>query len=66
MNSQKKTIKKLQKDIKKKEIIDDKISILISELYQERHLELEREKKVLIDRFMLSTEGKGVVLENRL
>lgn len=66
MNSQKKTIKKLQSDIKKKEIIDDKISILISELYQERHLEHEREKKVLIDRFVLSTEGKGVVLENRL
>ncbi len=66
MNAQKKAIKKLQEDIKKKEIFDDKISTLISDLYQERHLEIEREKKVLLDRFIISTEGKGVVLENRL
>jgi hypothetical protein len=66
MNTQKKATKKLQMDIKKKEIFDDKISTLISDLYQERHLEREREKKVLLDRFILSTEGKGVVLENRL
>jgi hypothetical protein len=66
MNIQKKAIKKLQEDIKKKEIFDEKISTLISDLYQERHLEIEREKRVLLDRFILSTEGKGVVLENRL
>lgn len=66
MNVQKKTIKKLKEDVKKKEIFDEKISTLISDLYQERHLEIEREKKVLLDRFILSTEGKGVVLENRL
>ena len=66
MNAQKKAVKKLQDDIKKKEIFDDKISTLISDLYQKRHLEIEREKKVLLDRFILSTQGKGVVLENRL
>lgn len=66
MNVQEKAIKKLKEDIKKKEIFDDKISTLISDLYQERHLEIEREKKVLLDRFILSTEGKGIVLENRL
>lgn len=66
MKHQKKAIKKIQEDIKKKEIFDDKISTLISDLFQERHLEIEREKKVLLDRFILSTEGKGVVLENRL
>lgn len=66
MNPQKKAIKKLQEDIKKKEIFDEKISTLISDLYQERHLEIEREKKVLLDRFILSTEGKGVILENKL
>jgi isopropylmalate/homocitrate/citramalate synthase len=66
MNVQEKAIKKLKDDIKKKEIFDDKISTLISDLYQERHLEIEREKKVLLDRFILSTEGKGIVLENRL
>lgn len=66
MNVQEKAIKKLKEDIKKKEIFDDKISTLISDLYQERHLEIEREKKVLLDRCILSTEGKGIVLENRL
>jgi hypothetical protein len=66
MNAQEKAIKKLQEDIKKKEFFDEKISTLISDLYQERHLEIEREKKVLLDRFILSTEGKGIVLENRL
>ncbi len=65
MNAQKKAVKKLQEDIKKKEIFDEKNSALISDLYQERHLEIEREKKVLLDRFILSTEGKDVVLENR-
>lgn len=48
MNVQEKAIKKLKEDIKKKEIFDDKISTLISDLYQERHLEIEREKKVLL------------------
>jgi hypothetical protein len=66
MNVQEKAIKKLKEEIKKKEIFDKKISTLISDLYQERHLEIEREKRVLLDRFILSTEGKGVVLENRL
>lgn len=66
MNAHKKALKKLKEDIKKKEILDDKISTLISDLYKERHLEMEREKKVLLDRFILSTEGKGIVLENRL
>jgi hypothetical protein len=66
MNGPEKAIQKLQEDIKKKEIFEKKISTLISDLYQERHLEFEREKKVLLDRFILSTEGKGVVLENRL
>ena len=66
MNFQAKAIKKLKEDIKKKEILDEKISILISDLYEERHLEIEREKKVLLDRFMISTKGKDIVLENRL
>jgi len=66
MNVQEKAIKKLKEEIKKKEIFDKKISTLISDLYQERHLEIEREKRVLLDRFILSTEGKGVVLEHRL
>ena len=66
MNVQKKAIKRLKEDIKKKEIFDKKISTLISDLYKERHLEIEREKKVLLDRFILSTEGKGIFLENRL
>ena len=66
MSVQKKVIKKLKEDVKKKEIFDDKIFTLISDLYKERHLEVEREKKVLLDRFILSTEGKGIVLENRL
>lgn len=66
MNIQEKAIKKLKEDIKKKEVFDDKISTLISDLYQERYIEMEREKKVLLDRFVLSTEGKGIVLENRL
>lgn len=66
MNVQEKAIKKLKEDIKKKEVFDDKISTLISDLYQERYIEIEREKKVLLDRFVLSTEGKGIVLENRL
>lgn len=66
MNVQEKAIKKLKEDIKKKEVFDDKISTLISDLYQERYIEMEREKKVLFDRFVLSTEGKGIVLENRL
>ncbi|HXR84438.1 MAG TPA: hypothetical protein VN722_09030 [Hanamia sp.] len=66
MNAREKTIKKLKEDIKKKELFDEKISTLISDLYQERHLEIEREKKVLLDRFILSTEGKDLVLENRL
>lgn len=66
MNAQKKTIKNLQEYIKKKEIFDAKISTLISDLYQERNSEIEREKKVLLDRFIISTEGKGVVLENKL
>jgi len=66
MDVQEKTIKRLKEDIKKKEIFDERISTLISDLYQERYLEIEREKKVLLDRFILSTEGKDVVLENRL
>lgn len=66
MKVQEKAIKKLKEEIKKKEIFDKKISTLISDLYQERHLEIEREKKVLLDRFILSTEGKEVVLENSL
>jgi len=66
MNVQEKAIKKLKEDIKKKEVFDDKISTLISDLYKERYIEIEREKKVLLDRFVLSTEGKGIVLENRL
>ena len=66
MNVQEKAIKKLKEDIKKKEVFDDKISTLISDLYQERYIEIEREKKVLLDRFVLSTEGKGIILENRL
>ena len=66
MNVQEKAIKKLKEDIKKKEIFDAKISTLISDRYQERHLEIEREKKVLLDRFILSTQGKGIVLENRI
>ena len=66
MNVQEKAIKKLKQDIKKKEVFDDKISTLISDLYQERYIEIEREKKVLLDRFVLSTEGKGIILENRL
>ena len=66
MNVQEKAIKKLKEDIKKKEVFDDKISTLISDLYQERFIEIEREKKVLLDRFVLSTEGKGIILENRL
>lgn len=66
MKVQEKDIKKLKEDIKKKEIFDKRMATLISDLYQERHLEIEREKKVLLDRFIISTEGKGVVLENRL
>ena len=66
MNVQEKAIKKLKEDIKKKENFDEKISTLISDLYQERNLEIEREKKVLLDRFILSTGGKCIVLENRL
>jgi len=58
-------IKKLKKDVQKKELFDKKMAALISDLYQERHLEIEREKKVLLDRFIISTKGKGVVLENR-
>lgn len=66
MNVQEKAIKKLKEDIKNKQVFDDKISTLISDLYQERYIEIEREKKVLLDRFVLSTEGKGIILENRL
>jgi hypothetical protein len=66
MNVQEKVIKKLEEDIKKKEVLDDKISTLISDLYQERYVEIEREKRVLLDRFVLSTKGKGIVLENTL
>jgi hypothetical protein len=66
MNVQEEIIKKLKEDVKKKELFDEKISRLISDLYQERHLEREREKKVLLDRFIISTEGKDVVLKNKL
>lgn len=48
MNAHKKALKKLKEDIKKKEILDDKISTLISDLYKERHLEMEREKKFFL------------------
>lgn len=65
MKVQEKDIKKLKKDVQKKELFDKKMAALISDLYQERHLEIEREKKVLLDRFIISTKGKGVVLENR-
>ena len=66
MDVREETIKKLKEDIKKKDLFDEKISRLISDLYHERHLEIEREKKVLLDRFIISTEGKGVVLKNKL
>lgn len=66
MNAHKKVIKKIQEDIKRKETFDNRFSMLISDLYQKRYLEIEREKKVLLERFILSTEGKGVVLENKL
>ncbi len=65
MKVQEKDIKKLKEDVQKKELFDKKMAALISDLYQERHLEIEREKKVLLDRFIISTKGKGVVLENR-
>jgi hypothetical protein len=66
MSIQQKAIKKIERDIKKKKTFDEKISTLISDLYNERFLEIEREKKVLLDRFIISTEGKSIVLENRL
>lgn len=65
MSVSEETIKKLKEDVKKKELFDEKISMLISDLYQERHLRIEREKKVLLDRFIIATEGKDVVLKNR-
>ncbi len=65
MNAQKRVIKRIQNNIKKKQIFDDKFSSLISDLYQKKLLKVEREKKVLLERFNLSTEGKGVVLENK-
>lgn len=60
------SIKKVKEEIKKDELFDEKISRLISDLYDERNLEIEREKKVLLDRFILSTEGKDLILENKL
>ena len=66
MKVQEKTIKELEEDLKRKEILEDKISTVISNLYKERFTELEREKKVFLDRFLISTEGKDIILENKL
>ena len=66
MNPQDKAINIVKANTKKEEILDDKIAKLITDLYQERHDEREREKKVLLDRFLISTDGKGVVFKNKL
>ena len=54
--------KTIQEDLKKKEEFEDKICKLISTLYQERQILIEREKKVLYDRFISATQGKSVIL----
>ena len=66
MNPQDKAINIVKANTRKEEILDDKIAKLITDLYQERYDEREREKKVLLDRFLISTDGKGVVFKNKL
>jgi hypothetical protein len=64
MNSNKETIKELKKDAKAHTVLEDRFSLILSELYHEKNLEVEREKKIIIERFTSSLKGKSIVLEN--
>lgn len=60
MNARKKAMQKAKKDV-----FGEKISLLMADLYEERYIKNEREKKVLLDRFMLATRGKDIFLVNK-
>lgn len=64
MSSKKINIKSLEKDIKKTISFEQSFSLLVSQQIIEKKEEIEREQKVIFDRFMSTVQGKEIVLEN--
>ena len=64
MNSNKETVKELEKETKINTVLEDRFSLILSELYHEKNLKIEREKKIIIERFTSTLKGKTIILEN--
>lgn len=64
MTSTKINIKNLENDLKKQDEFEEKITHIFSEKIAKRKDEIEREKKVIFDRFISTLNGKEIFLEN--
>lgn len=60
------SVKKIEADIKKIESFNDRVSIMISQLYQDKNNEKEREKRVIVERITSLLQGKEIVFENSI
>jgi hypothetical protein len=66
MGNKNKILVTLKKDIDKSKNLEDKLIVLISELYSEHILETKREDKVLLDKLQRAIKGREIVFENNL
>jgi len=64
MGNKNKILVTLKKDIDKSKNLEDKLIVLISELYSEHILETKREDKVLLDKLQKAIKGREIVFEN--
>ena len=64
MGNKNKILVTLKKDIEKTKSLEDKLIVLISELYSEHILETKREDKVLLDKLQKAIDGREIVFEN--
>lgn len=64
MTTKLKKSKILKKGIQQNDAFDNKLVILISDLYQDRINDKEKENEVMLDKLIMAIHGKELILEN--
>lgn len=65
MATHKKISKSVQSDIRRMDVQDEKLSTFLVDRYKDRFVDVERERKVLLNRLTAVTKGKSIIMENK-